>query len=172
MIIQKRKRYIESIKQDFLELFKNIVSSDILTEPVYISPLSDIPSIEEYVKLQEEQTRKEIDSGFSLFGPHKEDIGFFWKNKMFKEYASLGQMRISGILMKLVQIMYLKNTDKNEPILLLDDIFFELDPFHRDMVKNLLKERFFNMQIFECINDKNQKISSESLVIDLEKKNI
>ncbi len=172
MIIKKRKLYIESIKSSFKELFKNIVSSEIITEPIYLSNLSDTPTIEEYSQEQSRYHSNEIDSGLSLFGPHREDIGFFWQDHSFKDYASLGQIRISGIILKLVQIMYLKEIKKTEPILLFDDIFYELDPFHKNNVKNIILERFGNMQVFECVNDRDQKMTDDSQVIDLEQKKI
>ena len=70
---------------------------------------------------------KDVLYGLTLIGPHRDDFKFFIGDKEMGVYASQGQLRAAVLALKLSEIeIFRKNTD-DEPILLLDDIFSELD---------------------------------------------
>lgn len=121
----------------------------------------------EYIERQDEYRNRELDSGLALYGPHKDDILFHSEEALFKERASLGQMRMAGIVLKLVQTRYMMGTSDQVPILLLDDVFFELDPGHREVMRHHLDTEFPGVQMFECINDRRWIEEKDLAVIEL-----
>ena len=63
----------------------------------------------------------------SLYGPHREDFEFMFAGKSLREFGSRGQQRIGALIYKLAQWEYLAKQKNITPILLIDDIFSELD---------------------------------------------
>ena len=60
-------------------------------------------------------------------GPHRDDIDFYKNKKLFKEFGSQGENKTLIIVLKFLEWEYLSRNKSNEPVLLLDDIFGELD---------------------------------------------
>lgn len=80
--------------------------------------------------LQEDLSRKksqEIQQGFSLSGPHRDQLGFTLDGQAADTYASEGQLKTILIAWKIAEMEYLKETTQQQPVLLLDDLFSELD---------------------------------------------
>ncbi len=67
--------------------------------------------------------------GVTLVGPQRDDILFYFPDteKQVAEFGSRGEQRLTILQMKLLEIEYLKKETGEKPILLLDDIFSELD---------------------------------------------
>lgn len=78
----------------------------------------------------------EIKAGNTLYGPHRDDFEFYLGNNNLKSYGSQGQQRVAVLSIKLAEIEIFKNYSKTSPILLLDDVFSELDDEKKN---NLLK---------------------------------
>ena len=81
---------------------------------------------------------KEIRAGMTLYGPHREDFSLYLNNKNIKEYGSRGQQRLGAFCLKLSQWTKLKEMLSSSPILLLDDLFSELDNHVRENLQNFL----------------------------------
>ena len=63
----------------------------------------------------------------TLYGPHRDDFSFYIEHENMKFYASQGQQRIAIISFKLAEVSLFNEEKGSSPILLLDDIFSELD---------------------------------------------
>ena len=63
----------------------------------------------------------------TLLGPHRDDFMFYTKETDLKKYGSQGQQRMAVISVKLAEIELFKKYKNVTPILLLDDVFSELD---------------------------------------------
>lgn len=78
------------------------------------------------------QRDREVDSALTLFGPHRDDLIFLLDNRDISTFGSRGEYRSVILALKIEELAYLKkNIDDVEPILLLDDIFSELDATRR-----------------------------------------
>jgi DNA replication and repair protein RecF len=75
------------------------------------------------VQKQAEECRR----GLSLVGPHRDDVIFELEGFNLQKYASQGQHKTFLIALKLAEFRYLKEKRDEKPILLLDDVFSELD---------------------------------------------
>lgn len=87
-------------------------------------------------KLLEYQDR-EIASASSLIGPHRDDFLFLQGEKDLSKYGSRGEQRTAVVDLKLSEVEFIESVLKTRPVLLLDDIFSELDIEHRQHVINL-----------------------------------
>ncbi len=78
-----------------------------------------------------ETADKEIWNGTTLVGPHRDDLGFELDGRLLATFSSRGQQRTAILALKLAELDLLTDLDGSPPLLLLDDVFSELDPARR-----------------------------------------
>ena len=78
-----------------------------------------------------ETAEKEVWNGSTLVGPHRDDIVFGLDGRDMSGFASRGQQRTAILAFKLAELDLLTEQDGRPPLLLLDDVFSELDPDRR-----------------------------------------
>ena len=87
---------------------------------------------------------KEVLTAQSQYGPHKDDFGFVINDQPASQYASRGQQRSALLWFIHSQLEYFVSILGESPVVLLDDMFSELDANHR---KDLLT-MFSGYQVF------------------------
>ena len=99
-------------------------------------------SVEENAALlaarQVEVAKQEIDRGVSLIGPHRDDLHLQLGDFPAKGYASHGESWSMAISLRIGSFNLLKS-EGAEPILILDDIFAELDTARRAQLTSVTK---------------------------------
>jgi DNA replication and repair protein RecF len=78
-----------------------------------------------------ETAEKEAWNGATLVGPHRDDLAFRLDERDLATFASRGQQRTAILALKLAELDLLTAHDGRAPLLLLDDVFSELDPARR-----------------------------------------
>ena len=131
LIYQYRKKYLDYINSNIKDIYKNIMNINNLNIK-YIDNIDidnyDIDKIKEkFNKKLKNNYKREISQGMTLYGPHRDDFSFYIKDEDLKYYGSQGQQRIAIIAFKLAEVSLFKEEKNTNPILLLDDIFSELD---------------------------------------------
>jgi DNA replication and repair protein RecF len=130
IITQKRQRYLDFLNSH-LDIFADL--------EVYYD-LSGI-SIERLEKYKEE----ELAAGVTLVGPHRDDfITYQRKNQELRSihsFGSRGEQRLAVLSLKLCELDFIEQETRERPILLLDDIFSELDEKHRQMVLKIIPKQ-------------------------------
>ena len=84
-------------------------------------------------------SRRELDQGRSLIGPHRDELIFRLNDLEVRRYASQGQHQTFGMALKLAQYFYLRAQLNEPPILLLDDLFGNLDSHRTGIFLELLQ---------------------------------
>jgi DNA replication and repair protein RecF len=79
----------------------------------------------------EETAEKELWNGTTLIGPHRDDAAFVMAGRDLSAFASRGQQRTAILAVKLAEMDLVSEHDGRPPLLLLDDVFSELDPARR-----------------------------------------
>ncbi|MFI5240309.1 MAG: DNA replication/repair protein RecF [Candidatus Saccharimonadia bacterium] len=74
----------------------------------------------------------DLAAGFTTIGPHREDFKVMFKNNEITDIASRGETRTAVLVMKLAELSYCEERSDVRPILLLDDVFSELDSTRRE----------------------------------------
>lgn len=112
----------------------------------------------------------ELGSRVTLVGPHRDD--FFIELQLagamrnVKTFGSRGQQRLVILQLKLLQLAFIEERNKKRPLLLLDDIFSELDNRHIALVQELLhKQQTIMTTTHKEFLDK--KIIEKAIMIDL-----
>ena len=86
-----------------------------------------------------EVVKQEMDRGASLIGPHRDDLHLQLGDFPAKGYASHGESWSIALSLRLASFQLLQSTGA-EPILILDDVFSELDQARREKLVQLANE--------------------------------
>lgn len=93
---------------------------------------------------------EEIAAGATLVGPHRDDFKFrvkepgggrVEKGRDLAIYGSRGEQRLAILWLKLGETIFIKERTQSFPVLLLDDIFSELDVGHRKIIFTLIGDQ-------------------------------
>ncbi|MCI5835740.1 MAG: DNA replication/repair protein RecF [Firmicutes bacterium] len=138
LLYKMRKKYVEKINDYIENIFKDITGLDKLTlEYVPIIDFNSYKDTEMYDKIKNSiNFNEEISYGKSIYGPHRDEFKFMLNDINLKQYGSQGQQRAAVLALKLSEINIFTKVIGSTPILLLDDVFSELD---EDRKNNLLK---------------------------------
>ncbi len=81
---------------------------------------------------------EEVAAAATLVGPHRDDLIFYENKRQLSSFGSRGEQRLAVLWLKLAEIDFIKKITSVRPLLLLDDIFSELDHKHREEVVKLV----------------------------------
>lgn len=123
LIVAKREKFIS---------FLNAIKKDLFDFTVFY----DKSEISKDRLLQYKDA--EIGAGVTLVGPHRDDISFSLQNRDVKLFGSRGQQRLVVLQLKLLQLVFMEKTLSELPMLVLDDIFSELDTEHIRLILDML----------------------------------
>ena len=134
LIAKYRKDFIENINKYITDIYARIFKSGEL-KIKYVSSYKN-KSGAELLKTYQKNYQKEMEIGKTIIGVHHDDIVFVIDNNNLKEWGSEGQRKNAIISFKLAEINVIKDLKKYYPILILDDLFSELD---KEKITNILK---------------------------------
>ena len=139
----KNSEIIHTFRQNFAKSINSFFQTHSFPEIQTLS-LNYRPSVLTQEKL-EKNYPLDLNFGYTQAGIHRDDFSF--DNSIFSApdknlafWGSRGQQRLAVLALRLGQINYLEETYSQKPILLLDDIFSELDPEHRQLVVDICQK--------------------------------
>ena len=141
-LITLRMLALDELKPIFNQVYKDI-SDTKPAEIVYKSSIEN-PSLnqsENSEKIMERLVNNrgaELDRGLTLTGPHRDDLLLILGDHLVKGYASHGESWSIALSLKLATYNLLKS-DGLSPILILDDVFSELDEERRERLAQIAK---------------------------------
>ncbi len=146
-IIQARIEFIEMLNDIVQEKYLNISGESITVNLTYTPSIKDNLK-EAYAKRQ----RQDILFGNTQNGPHRDDFEITFEGIPIKTYASQGQIRSMVLAIKLAIVEMIYKEKAQYPIVLLDDVFSELDSSRQI---NLLDHLNPETQLFITTTDLN-----------------
>lgn len=102
-------------------------------------------------KILKKNLEKDFKRGYTSVGTHRDDIDIYLNGVEVKNYGSQGQQRTVALSLKLAELENMKDINGEYPILLLDDVFSELD---LDRQKRLLKFVGRTQTFITCTDEK------------------
>ncbi len=147
-IANYRKNFIENINLYIHSIYKSIFGYGEL-EVKYISEYKN-KDLDQVIEMYKGSYNKELEYGKTLYGIHHDDLSFILDKNKLKDWGSVGQHKNSIIAFKLAEIQIIKDINGEMPILILDDLFSELDI---NKIKNILNLLNKDIQIFITTTD-------------------
>ena len=136
IISATRAKYTNIINEQINDIYYSIAENN---DTVKITYNSEIIKCNEsdYLSKLENNLEKDKILGHTSFGVHRDDFGFIFNNKKADGSASRGETRSIILALKFTEANIIYDLLKKKPIVLLDDVFSELDEFRRRcLVKN------------------------------------
>lgn len=160
MLIKNRIDYVKLLTERAAIYHSGISKGNENLKIRYVSSadIEDNDSVEIIVEKLREKFKNnrsdDIRTGFTNYGPHRDDIEILINNKNAKSFASQGQQRSAVLSLKLAEASVLKERMGEEPVILLDDVLSELDSSRQDFLLNELTD----CQVFiTCCEESNKE---------------
>ena len=138
-----RTEFINNINSYISDIYYEITHKGTL-KVVYKSEFKS-KTKENLLKMFEKNISREIFLGKTLFGIQHDDLEFKIDEETVKEFSSVGEQKNSIIAFKLAEIKNIENKLHRKPILILDDLFSELD---EEKINNILNLIDHDLQTF------------------------
>jgi DNA replication and repair protein RecF len=153
-IYESRRKYVNLLNQRIGDLYNSICGiKDLKLE--YVSDYKDFDR-EKILKKYQDNLNRDIILGKTSIGVHHDDIKFKLEGYNIKDYGSEGQQKNAIIAYKLTELEIFYQIRGNYPILILDDLFSELDRFKINNILNLINDdiqTFITTTEIDKIND-------------------
>ena len=167
LIHNQRKDYIGEINKKLNIIFEKITNKKNLNLK-YESDFNSL-SKEEIENKYRKLYKTDINYGNTSFGIHLDD---YFNDTLAKEYLSEGELKSAVIAFKLAEVEVFNEQKKSMPILILDDLFSNLDDIKIKNIFNLLRK---DMQVFITTTDianVDKKILENSKIMRLKNRKI
>ena len=141
-ISKKRQIYTAEINSRLTPTYRSIAKNNDEVELQYHTEVIN-PTESFYLKTLEQSTERDIYLGHTSFGIHRDDYLFSFNHQVADTSASRGETRSVILALKFIEANLIKETLGKNPIILLDDVFSELDATRR----RCLVENFKDHQV-------------------------
>jgi DNA replication and repair protein RecF len=143
-IIHKRAGVLNKFKEYLSLQYQTITGLDLKPSLKYqtiCDSKEDIEAIhQEYLSRLEESFEKEVEREQTLIGPHRDEVVFYLDDMELRNYGSQGQHRLFSMALKMGQLFYYTDELDDLPIMLLDDLFGNLDQQKTDIITETLNK--------------------------------
>ncbi|MCW1908079.1 MAG: DNA replication and repair protein RecF [Candidatus Saccharibacteria bacterium] len=137
-IFEKRRELIGNLVGEVDELYKKLSVSDKRVEIVYRASCPESQYSTQLLHRLEASMEDDIVRGYTSYGPHREDFVLLFDSRPAAEVASRGEVRTAMLSLKIAELGLIESVRGLKPILLLDDVFSELDGARRQALTNYL----------------------------------
>jgi len=136
-IMKLRMSFVKKINDIAREIHLNITQG---TEHLALTYEPSVVNIENYLENLNKSCVRDVAQGTTTTGIHKDDIIFTINNISARFFGSQGQQRTAALSAKLAEIEIIKQSTKETPVLLLDDVLSELDGSRQQFLLEQIKD--------------------------------
>lgn len=136
-VVQGRLDLLRNLAEPLASAHREIAPEEAVAGPLTLRSVTNAPTSGSETPRQAlarrltETADREVWNGATLIGPHRDDVAFQLAGRDLAGFASRGQQRTAILAFKLAELDLLTEVDGRPPLLLLDDVFSELDPARR-----------------------------------------
>jgi DNA replication and repair protein RecF len=138
-IATQRVQLIEQLSSTIQELYQNLSHTEAEVTISYSSNCVIGQYSSDMLHKLEANTDKDFERGFTTYGPHRDDMVITLNGHLIQEAASRGETRTMLLALKILEMQQIEQTRDQKPVLLLDDVFSELDGARRRALTEVLK---------------------------------
>ena len=176
IIYQKRKEYIDLINKNINIYYKNINNEEgifVRYEPNIEFNSYESEDIRKALKhYYKKNYKKELNYGMTLVGPHRDDFSFILNDIDLKFFGSQGQQKTAVLAFKLSEISIFEEYLGTKPVLLLDDIFSELDLKKRNRLLKLIHDSIQSIITTTDLKNINKKYLVDAYIYSVKSGNV
>jgi len=167
-IILFREKFIQDLIPLIDGIYKKLSQSDQSISMNYLPNTS----IDLYKENLDKSYQRDLMSGFTNLGIHKDDFKVYLNERDASIYASQGEQRSIVLSIKLALVHYIKSKSGSYPILLLDDVLSELDDSRQENLIDYLQEDIQTFISTTSLKNINEKLLEDSYLFKVSNGNI
>ena len=175
-IYQKRKEYLDLVNETINTYYKGIngeVGLVVEYQPNIEFSSYDGEKMRKVLKhYYKKNYKKELNYRMTLVGPHRDDFTFLFCGKDLKFFGSQGQQKTAILAYKLSEISIFEDLLKTKPVLLLDDIFSELDLKKRNRLLKLIHSGIQSIITTTDLKNINKKYLVDAYIYSVKSGNV
>lgn len=158
ILTKLRKQIIELLNNVFSNIVKHLSNSSNFASIEYNPSFSEIDFSENNFEDDFEENNDnsirlaisehfqriyngEVARGYNLIGPHRDDFTILLNNYNAKEFASNGESWTLALALKMALFKSLEKKNGKKPIVILDDVFAQLDESRRKQILEFAKNQ-------------------------------
>ena len=128
-IIKARLNFLKHSNEHLSRLYSSMAANEHIVTASYIGPLAvNTDNLQQLLLDRLESNRKQdAVRGYTSSGPHRDDINLYLDGHPASESASRGELRTIMLAFKLLEVELQAHHSGKKPLILLDDVFSELD---------------------------------------------
>ena len=139
-IIKFRQQLVEEISKQITPLYKKLSGAKTKVKVEYGATWPAESYESSFLKKLDTSLATDRERGFTSSGPHREDLLVFFDGRPAQEVASRGETRTAVLALKIIELSIIHKARDLQPILLLDDVFSELDGRRRHALTDYLAQ--------------------------------
>lgn len=139
-LVRARTRAVEEINNSISDIYGSIADKKHSIAMEYKTQVISDNYMNALVRRLEHSATVDIERGFTSVGPHRDDLAITINGNSADVSASRGEARTITLALKIIEVEMIKSIRDQAPILLLDDVFSELDGIRRKMLTHFLND--------------------------------
>lgn len=170
-VMAERARWIDGVQGDFNDYYAE-VSGGQTAVPTYRPSVDlrggwELDSVADaYREGLAEVADRELRVGTTVLGPHRDEVTFSLEGDQdldVRDYGSGGQRRTAALALRLVEAATIRQARGQEPIVLMDDVFAELDAGRSERILDLIEREETGQVILTAPKESDVKVRRDVL---------
>lgn len=137
-IATQRKGLLTRLNEQLSSFYSRLAGQAHTVGLRYVSSVEATDYSSQLLKKLEAHQQLDFERGFTAYGPHRDDFTLELDAHLANETASRGEVRTLLLALKLIEMTILEQERDQAPLLLLDDVFSELDGTRRRALTEVL----------------------------------
>jgi DNA replication and repair protein RecF len=139
-IVNARQELVTSLRLSIGDLYKTLSHTSTDVTVSYESSCNVAQYESSLLHKLESGIAVDRERGFTSHGPHRDDLTIMFDGRPSALTASRGETRTAVLALKILELQTLERVREQKPILLLDDVFSELDGARRHALTDYLSQ--------------------------------
>lgn len=170
-VTRARNQVVTILNNSFTQLVQNLTNNSenaiLQYAPSFEEVLKSYDSHNELLQDIGEHFQRiyegELARGCNLIGPHRDDVNFMLDSMLAKDFASNGESWTLAIAAKMALCKALEEKNRDNPVIILDDVFAQLDEQRRQQILNFAEQQGQVFITTSSINDIPNSIENSEL---------
>lgn len=138
-IVLERRHMLSKINQPLAGLYGELAGRPSPMTVIYSNPVDPGHYASTLLRQLEKDRQLDLARGFTGHGPHREDLLFEFNGRPLASTASRGETRTTLLALKIIELQIIETARAQKPLLLLDDVYSELDSKRRAALTSFLQ---------------------------------
>lgn len=168
-IAEARQRFLDTHQEMLIQVYRELADKPTQVHMRYVTRLNTSNYASSMLHALDTHIETDRERGFTTIGPHRDDLGLELRGHDLSEVASRGETRTVLLALKLLEARAIELAHHKKPILLLDDVFSELDSTRRNALTGFISDHqtFITTTDADMLKRGLKALGADSLLIHL-----